>query len=203
LPWAIELLALRAEVVDFFKMEGFAMPISGPTSYVPTAQGFHGHWVLADQTLGQGNEIVLHDGTTAADLNTKTDALVAKRASVKAKLNLAEASRGDVENKKRAMIVWVKRFNKRIRARFPGSKWLAALPVVPAKGAAQGPFVEPLDDEDVIANIQPDQPRVHLTLEGLPEPGTTAGYKVYVMVNTGNEKGSKAKIVHRPAPPET
>jgi hypothetical protein len=103
--------AVRAEevgfgslVVDFFKMEGFAMPISGPTSYVPTAQGFHGHWVLADQTLGQGNEIVLHDGTTADNLNTKTDALVAKRASVKAKLNLAESARGSVEIKKGALI---------------------------------------------------------------------------------------------------
>ena len=56
--------------------------------------------------------------------------------------------------------------------------------------------------ELVVATI-PAGTLTHSTLEGLPTNGATMGYKVYVVLTTGNEKGSNAVSVTRddPIPP--
>ena len=42
-------------------------------------------------------------------------------------------------------------------------------------------------------------PRELFTPFALGAPGLTAGFKVYVILTTGNERGSDAKFVTRPA----
>jgi len=58
--------------------------------------------------------------------------------------------------------------------------------------------------ELVVATVLPPG-LTHSTLEGLPTNGATMGYKVYVVLTTGNEKGSNAVSVTRddglPPPP--
>lgn len=53
------------------------------------------------------------------------------------------------------------------------------------------------DVEDVIASIPAGDPLVFLTDHALTQPGATALFKVYVILNTGNESGSNAVAVTR------
>jgi len=122
------------------------MPITGPSSYVQTTQEFLSHWASADTALGAGNEIELPDGTDHAGLQTKLDSLIAKRSGVQSSLNSKEVARGDVEIKKAALITRVVQFNDKIRAFFPDSKWIVALPVAPAQTESQGRVVPIMDD---------------------------------------------------------
>jgi hypothetical protein len=55
------------------------------------------------------------------------------------------------------------------------------------------------DDEVVLATVEPSAAREFVTDFALGTPGLTAGFKVYVVSNTGNEKGSEAVYVTRPA----
>ena len=81
-----------------------------------------------------------------AALQTKLNALVAKQADVQAKINAEEVARGDVELKRQDLLLRANQFNDKIRALFPGSKWVRALPNVPTINEAQSKFVQPLDD---------------------------------------------------------
>lgn len=54
------------------------------------------------------------------------------------------------------------------------------------------------DDEIVVVNILPNAPRELLTDAGLTQPGASSSYKVYVILTTGNQKGSDTMVVTRP-----
>ena len=54
------------------------------------------------------------------------------------------------------------------------------------------------DDEVVVDNVPASAPRVLNTAAGLTVPGLTAGFKVYVITSTGNERGSNDVYVERP-----
>ncbi|MES2657877.1 MAG: hypothetical protein V4689_04625 [Verrucomicrobiota bacterium] len=54
------------------------------------------------------------------------------------------------------------------------------------------------DEEEIVATILPGAPLVFLTPAGLSVAGATASYKVYVVLETDNEKGSDAVAVTRP-----
>jgi hypothetical protein len=56
-------------------------------------------------------------------------------------------------------------------------------------------------DEDavVIATRGPNDPREFTTAFGLNQPGAQVALKVYVTLTTGNESGSGAMFVQRPA----
>jgi len=54
------------------------------------------------------------------------------------------------------------------------------------------------DDETLVGSVEPTEPRVMLTLAGLPNPDSVASYKVYVITTEGNESGSNAVSVTRP-----
>ncbi len=53
-------------------------------------------------------------------------------------------------------------------------------------------------DEFIVADLAPDT-RTLSTLDGLPVPGTFVVYRVYVVLTTGNERGSNDAPVTRPA----
>ena len=122
------------------------MPITGPSSYVPVTEEFEQHWLTADTTLGAGNEIVFPDGINQAALTAKKDELVAKRADVEGRLNNKEVARGDLDLKKAALLQRLVQFNDKVRAFYPNSKWLPALPKTPGPAEAQGKITTPLDD---------------------------------------------------------
>lgn len=122
------------------------MPISGPTSYVPTTEEFLGHWAAVDTALGAGNEIVLPGGVNRGALQTKLNALVAKQADLQAKINAEEVARGDVEIRREDLLLRFNQFADKVRALLPGSKWVRALPAAPGINDAQSKFVQPLDD---------------------------------------------------------
>lgn len=54
------------------------------------------------------------------------------------------------------------------------------------------------DAESIIATVAPGDPRELLTLAGLGSAGDSASYKVYVILTTGNERGSTPVAVTRP-----
>ena len=54
------------------------------------------------------------------------------------------------------------------------------------------------EDETVLGSIPAGGARELVTLFGLGSPGVTCGYKVYVVLTTGNERGSEALYVTRP-----
>ena len=54
------------------------------------------------------------------------------------------------------------------------------------------------EDEVVLVTLPKDAPRVFRSDFSLSEPGTTASFKVYVILITGNEAGSVAVTVARP-----
>lgn len=53
-------------------------------------------------------------------------------------------------------------------------------------------------DEVLLATVGPGDPREVLTAFALTNPGVTAGFKVYVVLTTGREKGSLPVFVTRP-----
>ena len=63
-----------------------------------------------------------------------------------------------------------------------------------------GPIYD-TDLESVIGNVFEEAPRQFFTAAGLATAGSVASYKVYVMTNTGHEKGSNAVSVLHAVPP--
>jgi hypothetical protein len=54
------------------------------------------------------------------------------------------------------------------------------------------------EDAQVLATHGPDDPREFLTPFGLTQPGATVAFKVFVILDTGNEAGGKEMLVQRP-----
>lgn len=54
------------------------------------------------------------------------------------------------------------------------------------------------DDEAVLATVEPAAAREFFTPFALGSPGLTAGFKVYVVLKTGHERGSETVFVTRP-----
>ncbi len=54
------------------------------------------------------------------------------------------------------------------------------------------------EDEDLLASILPGAPLSYVTSYALGTPGLTAGFKVYVVLDTGRERGSTPVFVSRP-----
>ena len=75
-----------------------------------------------------------------------SDAFEAQINDLQAKLNDGEVLRADLTLKKQALLTRLVQFNEKIRAFFPDSKWLGALPRVPGIGEGQGRFMEPVED---------------------------------------------------------
>lgn len=121
------------------------MPITGPSSYLSTTDGFLSHWTLADTALGVGNEIVLPGGTTRAGLQTARDGLSALIDLLQSKLTGLEVIRGEIDLLKIALHLRLNQLLDKIRAFHEGSKWERALPFVPGINDGQGNFTPPLD----------------------------------------------------------
>lgn len=122
------------------------MPISGPSSYVPTLNLFIPHYVDVNLALGAGGPLVLEDGTTIAIMTGYRDQLDAFRLSIQGKLNDLQIAGADVLARKTALLARLGEFNRKVRGSIGRSPFAAALPDVPSISSAQGPFMDPLDD---------------------------------------------------------
>lgn len=132
------------------------MPISGPSSYPATVDEFVAHWTQANAALG-ATDVVLAGGTTLANFTGWGEDLLAKREEVQVALNGREIGRGQVDVLKATLNERLVQFNDKVRAFFPASKWLNALPAVPPVSVAQSRFVDPLSDaNDLWTRINAD-----------------------------------------------
>jgi hypothetical protein len=122
------------------------MPISGPSSFVPTLNLFIPHWVDVNLALGGGGPLVLEDGTTIAILTGFRDQLETYRTSILGKLNDLQIAAADVFLKKTALLTRVGEFNRKVRGAIGKSPYAAALSDVPQITASQNNFLDPLDD---------------------------------------------------------
>ena len=136
------------------------MPISGPSSYVPTAEQVIAHWTLADAGLGAGNEIVLAGGVNLATLTAKKTALVNRRTLLQTKLMDLEVARGDIDVRKGTLIGLFAKFVDRVRSLYPDSKWSRALPTQPGINDALGLFTDPMDSAASLWKLINDDPTV-------------------------------------------
>lgn len=128
------------------------MPLSGPSSFVPTLNLFIPHWVDVNLALGAGGPLVLEDGTTIAVLTGYRDQLSDFSASIQGKLNDVQIAFGDVTAKKTDLLARIGEFNRKVRGAIGKSSYATALPDVPSITSGEGIFLDPLDDA---ANLWP------------------------------------------------
>ncbi len=122
------------------------MPITGPASYGPMTEQILIHWKYADESLGPGHEIVLLDGVTWAVLEAKRLLLLDKR-DVAGKCRVFKVmARADVELREAAILLRLAQFSEKVRAYYPHSKWVDALPGVPNVTEAPAKVLGHLDD---------------------------------------------------------
>lgn len=122
------------------------MPITGPTSYVPTTNGFISHWEEVNLLLGAGGPLVLPDGTTIAILTGYRDSLLAFGSSVQGEINDVEIARGNLEIRNAALIGRLGEFNRKVRGSLGHTAFARALPQVPQAGSSEGVILGTLDD---------------------------------------------------------
>ena len=122
------------------------MPISGPTSYVPTINGFISHWEQVNLILGAGGPLVLPGGVTIAVLTDYRYSLLGFAASIQGELNDVEIARGNLEIKSGALIARLGEFNRKVRGFLGHTAFVRALPQVPPQNSAEGVVLAALDD---------------------------------------------------------
>jgi len=130
------------------------MPLSGPSSYVPTLQEFLAHWALVNAELGAGNAMTLIIGPPAnpetidlADLTALRSDLEAAQNRVQSALNGVEFSGGVVKMGKQALLPLAQAYGRKVKGLFPpGSPALGMTPEMPEAGYGQEAFLRPLRD---------------------------------------------------------
>ena len=121
------------------------MAITGPASYLSTTDEFLIHWLLANTSLGAGNELVLPGGGTQAALQALRDALGTKVDLLVTRLTEAAVARGEIDLLKVSLHLRLNQLIEKVRALHEGSKWERSLPFVPGITEGQGNFLPPLD----------------------------------------------------------
>lgn len=113
------------------------MPISGPSSYLPTIEQFVAHWTLANATLGAGNEIVLVPGIVVGDLVARGEDLKQLRDGVTDKTLDRALAREALNGQLGLMQTRLVEFNDRVRADLPQSTFVRVLPLAFQVGDAE------------------------------------------------------------------
>lgn len=121
------------------------MPISGPSSYLPTTDQFIAHWTAANAALLA--PVTLRGGVAVADLTALREQLATERTALTQQLNEREFARGDIYTQARALVNRLEQFNGRIRVLYAeGTRFVNALPKAPDYRASQERVITPLDD---------------------------------------------------------
>lgn len=142
------------------------MPISGPTSYVPTTQAFLDHWAQVNAALPTLQPLLLPNPlgsaaviSTRAQFATARGLLMTQRDGMEEldfNLSFARASLGLLRVK---LHTWMNLFNDRVRGALGGSAYERSLADVPGVEAGLEAFSKPMKRTKVLwAKINADGP---------------------------------------------
>lgn len=120
------------------------MPITGPSSYLPTTTEFIEHWAAATAALPPTEPLVLEGGVTAGTFSNKRSDLLVERANLEAKDLDAVLARGALEIAKEALLAQLNLFNSLVRGAMGSSVYGRALPKVPGIGDGREAFSKPM-----------------------------------------------------------
>jgi len=141
------------------------MPITGPASYVPTANQFISHWEASNLALGAGGPLVTEAGATIAILTGYRDQLDGYRDSVQDKLNAVEIAAGTALLLKTALVARAGEFNRKVRGSLGNTPFARALPQAPQVTDGEASVLEAL------ADIKSLWPRINAaTIPGFTPP---------------------------------
>jgi hypothetical protein len=122
------------------------MPLSGPTSYVPTINAFLSHWEAVNLALGAGGPLVLPGGAAIATLTGHRDSLQTLAASVQGELNDREIASASVDLATAGLLEKLGEFNRKVRGFLGQTPFVRALPLAPQGGSSEQVIVTALDD---------------------------------------------------------
>ncbi len=182
------------------------MPITGPSSYLPTTELFISHWTLANTALGPAGPIILAGGLTLAGLTGLRTTLETQRALVEGGRNAVEGARADIELRKAALLVRLNQFNSKLPSLVPGSRWVSMVPRAFSVSEGMGRVIPPLDElDDLWARYDDENPP--LTLMGGYEKSDfstdlvmlKAAYKAYSAetVSLGLARGKRTETENK------
>lgn len=111
------------------------MPITGPSSYLPTTDEFIAHWTAVNQTLvgpglpppGGWPVLALAGNRVLIGLQALRTNLAVARTDVELKLNMKEIARADVMIKRETLLARCAQFGDNLRAHWAGTPQEAAL----------------------------------------------------------------------------
>lgn len=155
-PWVLRLSAPRSAAAYATHLHQphrlFLMPISGPSSYLPTVGEFLDHWEDVNNTLLAQGPLILRKETlglaadvTRASLQILYNTLLGQHQTVQSSVVGLDLARGALEEVKEALLAKLNMFNERVRALLGNTKWERSLPEIPQISLGQGAFTDPLN----------------------------------------------------------
>ncbi len=120
------------------------MPISGPSSYLPTTDEFIAHWTAVNTALG--NDLILRGNIVIDQLTDLMDELDNARTELTAKLNQREFARGNLNAQIPPLLTRLEQFNAQVRVTYDGGEYVNALPKVPGPTVGEARILGPLED---------------------------------------------------------
>jgi hypothetical protein len=148
------------------------MPISGPSSYVPTTQLFIAHWLDVDAALTP--DLVLSNGMAQGDFSDARDVLLDRRGELETADLELELARATLEEKKAWLHERIVALNVAVRGAMTLSIYARVLAEVPGIGDGQERFSSPMTKTAQLwAKINTNPPAGFTAPLLLPD-GTTA-----------------------------
>ena len=178
------------------------MSISSNGSYIPTMDGFLGHWELCNNALGATPLKVAKPGgpiTTRAQFDTLRGTLVNNQTAVQAKLNLQQIARGTININKAALLVTLNLFIAKLDAYYQGTAFYNAKPFAPGIGEGQENFTRPLVDamtlwELINGGAPPEGVTLPLVLSNGMDQGTFSSGVSGLQFNYQAEQAASKKV---------
>lgn len=135
------------------------MPISGPSSFLPTVDEFLEHWLSVNNGLPLGTPLTVGQPNPAggapllkarADLDAlKTQLTSARNLTTVEAVNLA-VKRGEVRDRMAAALARFNQFAAAVRGRYAGKAFERALPPAPSVGDAPETFLKSVEKAGVL-----------------------------------------------------
>lgn len=157
------------------------MPITGPSSYLPTTTEFIEHWAATTAALPPADPIILEGGATSATFANLRATLVTQRGNVEAQDLEVLLARGALEMAKEALLAKLNLFNALVRGAMGSSVYARALPRVPGIG----------DGREVFSSPMVQGVNLWLKINAAPPAGVTAP----VVLADGTTQGALATAV--------
>lgn len=125
------------------------MPITGPSSYIPTMNEFLSHWTSCNAALPPAAPYLVRLPETnitvpRTNLLNLRDLLTTQQATVQACLTDQDLARSAIHRQKAELLVWFNQFLARLDAYYQNTDFYAARPYAPSIGDGQENFTRPM-----------------------------------------------------------